>query len=107
VGQKRPNDLGLFDMHGNVYNWCQNPQGPYPPAAATPFEDTVDLTERVKVEDKFRITPETEIINNWGRIMRGGAFVRPPARVRCADRMPNRPTNPSGAMCLRVARTLP
>src|SRR5262249_27581781 len=23
VGSKKPNDLGMFDMQGNVYTWCQ------------------------------------------------------------------------------------
>src|SRR5205814_313433 len=30
VGQKLPNDLGLFDMHGNVWTWVEDPYGDYP-----------------------------------------------------------------------------
>jgi formylglycine-generating enzyme required for sulfatase activity len=55
VGSKRPNDLGLFDMHGNVWNWCQDKAVAQRPGV----ED---------VEDDLNVTPDDN------RACRGGAF---------------------------------
>jgi formylglycine-generating enzyme required for sulfatase activity/tRNA A-37 threonylcarbamoyl transferase component Bud32 len=87
VGQKRPNDLGIFDMHGNAWEWCQESAADYDPAG---MDDKEDLRE---------ITDQTS------RALRGGAFNDPPRESRAAFRNLNRPSSRLVTFGLRPART--
>jgi serine/threonine protein kinase/formylglycine-generating enzyme required for sulfatase activity len=91
VGQKRPNDMGLFDMHGNVWNWCQESAGPYRPGTVeTPAGDEED---------------GKEITDQLGRVLRGNSFSSRAPIVRTAVRLSINPGNRNKSLGLRVAQT--
>jgi formylglycine-generating enzyme required for sulfatase activity len=47
VGMKYPNELGIFDMSGNVYEWCNDWYGPYTNESQTNPQGPVSGTYRV------------------------------------------------------------
>ena len=87
AGSKLPNGWGLFDVHGNVHEWCHDWYGPYGSEAA--------------LSDPLGPAQET------GRVLRGGSFVTYALTVHSAFRLYNYPGDRYFGVGFRVARTYP
>ncbi len=84
VGQKRPNELGLYDMSGNVLEWVQNWLGSYPSGALT--------------------NPRGPSTGDH-RIVRGGSWRRPARWCRAAHYASAAPSTRYIALGFRLVRT--
>jgi len=81
VAQKLPNPFGLYDMHGNVYEWCSDWIGDYP---STPLTD-----------------PRGPDAGSF-RVLRGGSWGDAPRGVRCAFRSGGTPEYRDGNLGFRL-----
>ncbi len=68
VGQFKPNAFGLYDMHGNVWEWCEDFYGTY--------------TALPKVRNGLQTVSQGE----RRPVMRGGAWYTGPEACRSAKR---------------------
>jgi uncharacterized protein (TIGR02996 family) len=81
VGQLQPNAWGLVDMHGNVWEWCQDWYGPYS------HEDNKD---------------QQGADSGDSRVLRGGSWCSNAVYCRAASRGRSEPAFRNGEFGLRV-----
>jgi formylglycine-generating enzyme required for sulfatase activity len=88
VGQRKPNSWGLYDMHGNVMEWCYDWYNDLHYLQCP--EESVDPTG-----------PEDGI----AKVLRGGAWQFGAEATRCAYRNSSAPDTSAGVIGFRVCRT--
>ena len=85
VGSYLPNAWGLYDMHGNVWEWCLDWYESTPAGALDPLGSASGSL----------------------RVPRGGSWINLARYCRSADRISNTPDYRNYSLGFRLSRTLP
>ena len=100
VATRRASPLGLYDLHGNVHEWCLNRWQPDHSSASTapgglarPTEPALPVAPRAPL-------PEDEL--NAARPLRGGCYQDPAERLRRTARKAAQPWKESDSIGFRI-----
>jgi eukaryotic-like serine/threonine-protein kinase len=115
VGTLKPNDLGLFDVHGNLWQWCQNPVENVGPGGGVPGKvflrlpsasgPQVALYEAVSPADYAKDEKDGPVEEKTFRALRGGSFEHGPWHLRSENRYARPPSFQHITLGFRLART--
>jgi formylglycine-generating enzyme required for sulfatase activity len=89
LGNFPPNAFGLYDMHGNVWEWCQ--------------DHWYDNYEGAPIDGSAWLSNDS----NHRRVVRGGAWIAIPRNCRSATRDSSIPANHHDLMGFRVVCEIP
>ena len=92
VGRKKPNAWGLYDMHGNVFEWCR---------------DAFDKDYYRHFASRTGVDPQGPSSGVSYRVRRGGGWYYSARDCRAAYRFRHSPGYRSFNLGFRVARVLP
>jgi len=92
VGSLKPNDLGIFDMHGNLNEWCQN--------LFKPFAKSLNDKPILDSDANARIVDEAH------RVLRDGSFGENASSLISSVRSPAVPHFINNYLGFRPARTI-
>ncbi len=95
VGRLRPNARGIFDMHGNVYEWCLD----Y-------YHHKYDVEARVNDVLGPTVQPPPKKGKYYGRVTRGGSVRYPSTTARSALRDQTNSTTRIHNLGFRLACTI-
>jgi serine/threonine protein kinase/formylglycine-generating enzyme required for sulfatase activity/tetratricopeptide (TPR) repeat protein len=93
VGSLKPNALGLFDMHGNAWEWCQGTKEPYRAAGDGKAIDDLEVVLELNHRSAF--------------VHRSSGFENSALDMRSAHRQDDPPTLRFRTVGFRPVRTLP